>query len=305
MNKVFISCPPMLAEQTQIRELAAELGLEATCAEVVQTLSEDTLKAALPQFDAWIAGDDPGTRAVLEAGAAGRLKAVVKWGVGVDNIDRAAAADLNLRFANTPGMFNHEVADLAYGYLINLVRQVSHIDREVRRGGWPKPQGRSLHGKTAGVVGLGNIGREIVRRLRTSGVEVIGYDPFAAPGDDYSLAVWPERLETCDFLLLCCALTDANRHLLNADALAQAKQGLYIVNVSRGPLIDEPALIDALNSGKVAGAALDVFEQEPPDERHPLLAFEQCLYGSHNASNTLEAVRATNARAMQLVAELL
>lgn len=305
MKKVFISCPPMLAEQKQIRELAAEFGLEATCAQVVQTLSEDQLKTQLPLFDAWIAGDDPGTRAVLTAGKAGKLRAVVKWGVGVDNIDRDAAADLNLQFANTPGMFNNEVADLAYGYLINLVRQVSRIDREVRAGGWPKPQGRSLQGKTAGVVGLGNIGREIVRRLRTSGVEVIGYDPFAGPGDDYSIAVWPERLEECDFLLLSCALTEANRHLLDARALAKAKQGVYIVNVSRGPLIDEPALIEALRSGKVAGAALDVFEQEPPDRAHPLLAFEHCLFGSHNASNTLEAVRATNARAMQLVAELL
>ncbi len=305
MKKVFISCPPMLAEQQQIEQLAREHGLEPTCANVVQTLSEAELSKVLPEHDAWIAGDDPGTRAVLQAGHAGRLRTVVKWGVGVDNIDREAAAELGLAFANTPGMFNHEVADLAYGYLINLVRQVGIIDTGVRNNQWLKPQGISLSGKTAGVVGLGNIGQEIVRRLRTSKMEVIGYDPYAKESEQYTLASWPDQVGQCDVIVLCCALTDDNRHLINATSIAAMKRGVYLVNVSRGPLIDEPALIEAMNSGQIAGAALDVFEEEPPTPSNPLLAFERCIFGSHNASNTIDAVRATNSKAMQLVAELL
>ncbi len=304
MTSVFISCPPMLKEQAQIQELAKAHGLDVTCAEVVQTLSEDALCNLLPEFDAWIAGDDPGTERVLRTAHAGRLRTLVKWGVGVDNIDRSAAEALGIAFAHTPGMFNHEVADLAYGYLINLVRHIRQIDQGVRAGQWPKPQGTSLFGKTAGVVGVGNIGREVARRLRVSGVRVIGYDPYAEPHEAYELASWPQRLEECDFLLLCCALTPDNRHLINEQTLRSSKPGVYLVNVSRGPLIDEQALVTALRDGRVAGAALDVFEQEPPAIDHPLLAFEQCIVGSHNASNTREAVRATNARAMQLVVDL-
>ncbi len=305
MKKVFISCPPMLAEQEQIHELAEQFNLEAICADVVQTLTEQELSEVLPTCDGWIAGDDPGTRRVLTAGRSGSLSAVIKWGVGVDNIDQVAAADLGLGFANTPGMFNHEVADLAYGYLINLVRHIRSIDQSVRSGGWIKPQGTSLHGKTAGVVGLGNIGQEIIRRLNVSGVSVIGYDPYAKPHENYEIAEWPARLEECDFLLLCCALTEDNRHLINEQALSAAKEGLYLVNVSRGPLVDQAALLAALQSGRIAGAALDVFEQEPPATDDPLLRFDNCVFGSHNASNTREAVRATNARAMELLHGLL
>ena len=291
----------MLKEIEQIEELAATHDLEATRADVVQTLTEDELIELLPEFDAWIAGDDPATRRVLEAGRAGRLRSLVKWGVGIDNIDQEAAASLGLAFANTPGMFNDEVADLAYGYLINLVRHVNHVDAQVRQGNWPKPQGTSLRGKRAAVVGLGNIGLAIVDRLRVSGVEVTGYDPYAGADDRYVLRSWPDGLAECDFLVLCCALTADNQHLVNADSLALLKPGARIVNVSRGPLVDESALLEALRSGHIGGAALDVFEEEPPAPTNPLLALEQCIFGSHNASNTREAVRATNARAMELV----
>lgn len=305
MKKILITCPPMLKETRQIEELAEQLGLQATRADVIQTLTEGELLEILPDYDGWIAGDDPATKKVLHRAQGGRLRAIVKWGIGIDNIDLQAIDDLGLRFANTPGMFSDEVADLAYGYLISLVRKITLIDKSVRTGHWIKPQGMSLRGKTAGVVGLGNIGKSIIARLHTSGVSTIGYDPFVEELPSSEIRSWPEGLEICDFLFLACALTESNQHLINEQSISRMKPGAYLINVSRGPLIDEKALIKSLEEGHIAGCALDVFEQEPLDDRSPFALSENTVLGSHNASNTKEAVQATNERAMNLLHEML
>lgn len=308
MPRLLVTCPPMLGRMEHFRPRLRERGFEVHCPDVTQALSETELLELVPRFDAWIIGDDPATRRVLGAGAGGRLRAAVKWGVGVDNVDRAACDDLGLAFAHTPGMFGAEVADVALGYVIALARQTVAVDRGVREGHWPKPRGISLAGRTAGVVGYGDIGRATAARLQACAMEIIAWDPAASAADvaaGVRLRAWPEDIGECDFLVFTCALTDANRHMLDAAALERCRDGVRVVNVARGPLIDEAALGSALNSGRVHSAALDVFETEPLPMDSPLRQHPLCVLGSHNASNTEEGVMRASEKAIELVEELL
>ncbi|TVS04607.1 MAG: phosphoglycerate dehydrogenase [Cyanobium sp. PLM2.Bin73] len=289
-------------------EPARALGLELVPAAVTQTLSEAELIDLLPQFEGWIIGDDPATQQVFEAGQRGCLKAAVKWGIGVDNVDFKACEALGIPITNTPGMFGGEVADVAVGYVIALARHTVEIDRSVRSGGWPKPRGLSLAGHTVAVVGYGDIGRNTARRLLAADMQVIAYDPYveeASLEQGVSLEAWPGRLTEADFVVVNCALTPSSHHLLNAAAFAAMKPGVRVVNVGRGPVIDEQALIGALASGQVHSAALDVFEQEPLPAESPLRNHPSCIFGSHNASNTMDGVERTSHKAIQLLAGFL
>lgn len=294
----------MLGKIDDFRHLFDRKKVDIFCPAVVQTLSEDELVRLVPQFDGWIIGDDPATRRVFEAGKKGSLKAAVKWGVGVDNVDFAAANDLAIPVTNTPNMFGSEVGDVAMSYITALARETFLIDREVREGRWPKPNGISLAGKTLGLVGFGDIGKATARRVLAADMRVIAFDPVAGPSGNtqgVELATWPERVEECDFIVMTCSLNKANRHMLNAGVFARAKRGVRIVNVARGALISECDLIDALENGTVHSAALDVFEVEPLPMSSPLRKFERCILGSHNGSNTADAVVRTSERAVGLL----
>jgi len=274
------------------------------------TFEPEVLQAApsllVPGFDGWIIGDDPASARVLQAGRRGRLRAAVKWGVGIDNVDMKAAEALGVTVVNTPRMFGREVADLAFAYLVALAREFVSIDSGVRAGGWPKPRGISLAGRTLGLAGLGDIGMNLARRARAADMAIIGYDPAVkSTVDGIERALWPERVEECDFLAFACALTPSSRHMLDAQVLAKAKPGVRVVNVARGPLIDESALVDGLASGRVHSAALDVFENEPLPLDSPLRGTGRCLFGSHNGSNTEDAVRRASERAIELLFGLL
>ncbi len=300
--KILVTCPPMLGMINEFIPYAAEKGHELVPAKVTQTLSQEELIEQLPEYDGWIIGDDPATRRVFEAAQAGKLKAAVKWGIGVDNVDFAACRDLGIPIINTPNMFGGEVADVAVGYVIGLARELFFIDREIRHSGtWPKPPGMSLAGKRVGLIGFGDIGRSVAKRLLAFDMNIVAYDPgFQGDGglSGVERAEWPQRIEEADFLIFTCSLNVHNRHMLNAETLAKTKPGVQVINVARGPLIDEPALIAALQSGHVAAAGLDVFEQEPLPADSPLRAMPQCIFGSHNGSNTKDAVRRASYEAM-------
>lgn len=306
--KILVTCPPMLGMIESFRPIFDRHGFDVTTPNVVQTLSVAELVDLVPQHDGWIIGDDPATREVFTAGRAGRLKAAVKWGIGVDNVDFAACKDLDIPIINTPNMFGAEVADIAMGYLIALARETFLIDAGVRQGKWPKPRGISLSGKTVALVGYGDIGTNAAKRMLAADMKVIAYDPFAK--DDPHLpsverANWPERVGEADFILVTSSLTDSSRHMVNAAVFDQAKHGVRVVNVGRGPVIDEPALEAALESGKVYSAALDVFETEPLPAESYLRSHPRCVFGSHNASNTADAVQRTSAIAIDKLMEFL
>jgi D-3-phosphoglycerate dehydrogenase len=299
----------MLRRIDNYRERFAECGWDVSAPDVVQTLTVAELVNLVPKHDGWIIGDDPANAQVVDAGSAGQLAAAVKWGAGVDNVDFDAFAAAGIPVVNTPGMFGNEVADIALGYVIGVSRHTFEIHTEVLRGNWPKPAGISLMGKTAAVVGFGYIGQQVAARLAACGVTPLVYDPLVEneqiTAAGFESAQWPEALERVEFLVLCCALTESNAHMINKDTLETCKQGVRIVNVGRGGLIDEAALIDALKDGRVAGCALDVFETEPLPESSPLRDFPNMVFGTHNSSNTVEAVDRTSFTAIDKLQEML
>lgn len=302
--RILITCPPMIRSFDLVKEEFTKRGVEYLCPQITQTLAELELVTLVPQFDGWIIGDDPATKEVLAAGLQGRLRAAVKWGVGVDNVDFAACRELGLPIAHTPAMFGREVADIAMSYIVSLARQLFVIDRGVRVGSWPKPVGISLAGKRVALVGFGDIGRNVAKRCLVSEMEVVAYDPQWQPLVGYEAvqhAVWPEQIEKADFLVLACNLTKENFRLIDRDLLARCKPGVRIVNVSRGALVDEAVLAQALRSGRVHSAALEVFDPEPLASDSPLRGLDNCIFGSHNGSNTAEAVVRTSLRAIDLL----
>lgn len=298
-SRVLITCPPMLLTLAECQERFTAENLEVVAPKVVQQLSEAELCEIIADFDGVIAGDDPFTAKVLEKGWQGRLRVLAKWGIGVDAIDLDAAKRLGIYTSNTPNVFGDEVADVALGYTLLLARRLHQIDSAVRRGEWLKIQGTSLQGKVAGVIGVGSIGKAIARRFCVLGMQVLGYDVYPIdPGFCQETNLQQVELDQllcdADCIVLCCNLNADNYHLLNQAAFSKMKDGVWVVNVARGQLIDEKALILALENGKVGGAALDVFESEPLAIGNPLLKYEQVIVGSHNSSNTREAVLRVN-----------
>lgn len=265
-----------------------------------QRLDAAAMVLLIGDVDAVIAGDDVIDGEVLRAGKASRLRAVIKWGVGTDSIDTAAAARLEVPVFNTPGVFSDEVADLAISHLLMLARRTHELHASVLDGGWAQIQGRTLAGRTAGVLGLGSVGSAIARRAAAFGMEVIGYDVRDVASADHGVpglrqvaldAVYADS----DVVFVACGLTAENYHLLSRAQFDAMREGVLIVNTARGGLIDQAALVEALSSGRVAGAGLDVFETEPLPSDDPLRAFsDRCVFSTHNASNTAEAVARTN-----------
>lgn len=309
MKKVIITCPPMIGQIDRLTTYAIDKGLEIEAADVVQTLSESQLVELIPGYDGWIIGDDPASYKVFEAAASGRLKAAVKWGIGVDNVDFDACDRLSIPIMNTPNMFGSEVADVATAYIVGLARRLFIIDRQIRQEcSWPKVAGISLEGKNAGVVGMGDIGQQLCRRLTVFGMNLYGFDPFVPehvvpPG--VQITNWPVKLDELDFLVFTCSLNAKNYHMLDHSILEKIKPGCFLVNVARGGLIDEEALIAGLDTGIFSGAALDVFELEPLPISSRLREFPNCILGSHNSSNTEEAVVRASKMAIDKMVEFL
>jgi D-3-phosphoglycerate dehydrogenase len=277
-------------------------GLELSMPEILQQPSEEELIEVIGDFEGMIAGDDPLTSRVLEH--AKRMRIISKWGVGIDGIDLDAARRHGIEVTNTPGVFGGEVADVAIGYVVMLARQLHRIDASVRAGGWLKYEGRSLAGKALGVAGFGSIGQAVAARGLGFGMRVIAHDiADAASASAKTMSVElldrDELFRGSDFLVLCCPLTPETRHMVQARTLALMRPGSYLVNVSRGSLVEEAALAAALDSGHLTAAALDVFEQEPLPAPSALRRHEQCVFGSHNASNTHEGVLRASAKAVE------
>jgi len=311
MPKALLTCHHLQRHFATLRPQYETVGVEPILPHITgQQMDAAAMRKAIRGVDAVIAGDDEIDASVLEAGKESGLKAIIKWGIGTDSIDKLRAAELGIPVFNTPGAFSEEVADLGLSLLLLLARRTHDMHASILTGGWHKSEGRSLHGLTAGVIGLGSIGRAIARRVAACGMTPIGSD--IAPIDAEVLAQnnvqqvpITQLLTKSDVILLACNLTKDNKHLLNADAFAAMKDGVTIVNVARGPLIDETALVDALESGKVAAAGLDVFEVEPLPTDSPLRRFKSCVFSSHNGSNTNEAVARINQMTTDILFDVL
>ncbi len=299
-KNILLTCPPMLLSKDQFID-KYEKFFNFICPDVVQTLPEDDLIQLLKNCEGWVAGDDPISEKVLSN--AKSLKIIIKWGVGTDNVDFNAAKKISIKVLNTPNMFGNEVSDVALGYLLMISRKLHIINNEVKRGNWLKIQGQSLQGKVAGVVGLGDIGSNLAKKLNALGLNVMGYDPKIEKLDGVELKPWAHDIDLCDFLFFTCPLNEMTRNMFSENELKMTKNSLSIINVSRGGIIDEKAVIDYLKLNKLDYFASDVFEMEPLSKDSYFAKSDKVIVGSHNASNTFGAAKKTNIKALELLKE--
>lgn len=247
-----------------------------------------------------IVGVDPVTEAVL---AAGPLRVVVKYGSGLDNVDLEAARMLDVSVRTTPGANTRSVAELTVALLLVLARHVTFHDRSVRAGSWARRTGIELSGRRLGVVGYGAVGREVAGIARALGMNVVAHDPLLTDAD-VELVELDVLLASCDAVSLHAPLTEETRGLVGARELGLMRHGSLLVNTARGGLVDEGALADALRSGRLGGAAFDVFTEEPPSAS-PLLELDTFVATPHAGGATAEAVRRTADAALDALLEAL
>jgi D-3-phosphoglycerate dehydrogenase len=227
--------------------------------------------------------------------AATRLRVIGRAGVGVDNIDVPAATGRGIVVMNAPDGNTMTTAEHTIALLLALARRVPQANASLKAGRWERKKfvGVELQGKTLGIIGLGRIGGVVARRANSFGMKVVAYDPFVAPEQardlELELAPLDEVFARADFLTVHTPLTAETRGIVNARAFSRMKRGVRIINCARGGLVDETALYDAIKSGQVAGAALDVFEQEPPPPDHPLLGLDEVIVTPHLGASTREA----------------
>lgn len=305
--RILVTNLMMLKERDRFDAALRDLGADPVWATVQQYLDEDACLAYAGTVDAWAAGDDRVTRRVLE-GFLPRLRGIAKWGTGVDSFDLAAARDLGIPVRNTPGAFSEAVSEVAIGYMLMLTRHLASIDRAIRAGGWPKPAGLGLYGRTLGMIGYGAIGQGVGRRATGFGMEILAHDPPMAHLGRHAnadLVDLDTLIERSDVVCIACNYTGENRHLINAERLAKMKPDAILVNVARGPIVDEAALAAALAAGQIAGAGLDVFEEEPLPASSPLRAMDNVVLGSHNANNLKSAVEFVHTNTMQNLKEMI
>lgn len=290
MPTVLLSAPYMLPFVERFRPVFDHFGIELIIPEVHERLSEEELLRYAGMFDGVICGDDRFTEVAIKA-CLPRLKVISKWGTGIDSIDRQAAQKFGVQVRNTPNAFTLPVADTVMGYMLAFARQIPWMDRDMRSQKWEKRSGVSLSECTLGVVGVGNIGKAVLRRARVFGMKLLGNDivPIATDfilENGVEMVSLKELMGRADFVSLNCDLNPTSYHLINAETLSWMKHNAVLINTARGPIVDEPALIAALQDGWIAGAALDVFETEPLPASSPLLRMENVLLAPHNSNSS-------------------
>lgn len=264
--------------------------------DVLQIPFSDTekLMAALPSVQAWVIRSGTKISAALLEQATD-LKVIGRAGVGVDNVDLAAATRRGVVVMNTPGGNTISAAEHTLAMMLALARHIPEADRSIKSGKWERKQftGNELRGKALGVIGLGRIGQEVIRRAQSFEMNILGYDPYVDPEriglkNVTSLAL-DDLIAQADIITLHLPKNKATENLIDANRIATMKPGVRLINCARGGLIDESALAEALHSGKIAGAAVDVYTSEPPTDNNPLLSAPNIVLTPHLGASTVEA----------------
>jgi D-3-phosphoglycerate dehydrogenase len=293
--KVLITEPlPLVEEEKKILSRYASVT-------VANTTSEDQLVELVKDVDVIMVVYAKITKRIINS--ATKLKGIIRYGIGVDNIDLEAATAKGVIVANVPDYAIETVADHAWALILALVRRIVIADKYVRNrlyiGKWTNPpeylRGIDLSGKVLGLIGVGRIGREVAKRAKGFGVKILGYDPYISSDVAKEFGIEIVNLDTLlsesDIISIHCPLTKETYHLINEDKIRLMRKRPYIINTARGAIIDEKALYKALKEGWIAGAALDVFEIEPPPENNPLFELDNVVLTPHIAWYTEEALR--------------
>lgn len=298
MAKILVSDPIAKAGV----ELLQKEGHEV----VVQKMTPEELVAAIPTYDAIIVRSATKVTAdVINAGK--NLKIIGRAGVGLDNVDKKAADEKSIKVVNTPAATSISVAELAIGHMLAASRWIGFGTSTMKEGKWEKKvmEGVELYGKTLGLIGIGKIGIETAKRAIAFGMKVIAYDPYVTdPGHpDIKLVSKDELVANSDFISLHIPLTPETKGILGAAEFEKAKKGLVVVNCARGGVVDENALYDALKSGKVFAAGIDVFEKEPPENTHKLATLPNVALTPHIGASTEEGQLRAGVQLAEKIAE--
>jgi len=296
-HRVLVSAPYMQPELRRFSSLFARHDIDPIAPQVNERLSESELLPLMGNIDGMICGDDRITERVLAA--APRLRVIVKWGTGIDSIDVEACDRRGIPVLNTPGAFVRPVTETVFGAVFCFTRNLKTMDHEIRQGRWVKTPGVTLQEATLGIIGVGNIGKQVASTARYFGMRTLGVDPVPMPGDfvaetGIEMVTLGEALAASDIVTLHCDLNPTSHHLISRRELESMRETAILINTARGPVVNEPALVEALRSRRIAGAALDVFEVEPLPPESPLRGFDQVLLSSHNANSSPKAWEATH-----------
>ena len=253
--------------------------------------SFEELKEMIGDIDAALIGMDKYTEEVFQL--APKLKAVAKFGVGVDNIDGIAAKKYGIKVLNAPGQNSNAVAEMCLAFILDLLRRITPLHGEVLQGKWPRFVGAELKGKTVGLLGFGAISKLVARKLLAFEAEVIAFDLYTDVAKAGALAVeavtLADLLARSDILSLHIPATSETRHMFNDETFAKMKPGAFLINTARGALVDTDALVRALHTGQIAGAAIDAFEPEPLPPDSPILRCENVILTPHTGAETVES----------------
>lgn len=253
-------------------------------------LTEDELIPLLRDCDGFLAGLDFITKRVLDE--CPNLKVISRYGVGYDRVDIAASTEKGIIVTNTPGANSEAVGELTFALLLSVARNIPALDQKTKEGQWVRSTGMELKGKTIGILGLGAIGKVVARCAKGFEMKVMAYDPYIdlnyCAEQDIKCGTLDEIIESADVISLHLPLNENTKHLINTESIAKMKNGVIIINASRGGIIDEEAALDALRSGKLGGMGLDAFEIEPP-VGSPLLSFSNVVATPHTGAHTEES----------------
>lgn len=290
---ILISAPYLIPVLEDYRDEFKARDAETIVPTVHERLSEEELMGLVGEIDGVIAGDDPFTARVLEK-AVPRLKVISKWGTGIDAFDQQACARLGVAIRNTPGAFTEPVADSVLGYILAFARRLHWMDGQMKSGIWDKLPGLALNETVLGIIGFGNIGTAVAKRARAFGMTVLANDIREIADDvirdtGVRMVDRDELLCGSDFVSLNCDLNPTSLHLMDEQAFDLMKTTAIVINLARGPIIDENSLIEALQGHKIAGAALDVFENEPLPADSPLTCMSNVMLAPHNSNSSPSA----------------
>lgn len=273
----------------EAREMLRSAGFELVCNEKGVRLPREEQMELIKDAYAIIAGTETYDREMLEA--CKNLKTIIRFGVGTDNFDLEAMRDLGIQVGVISNY--NSVAEFALTLILSVMKSLPLFDKEVRSGGWKRYPMRELRKKTVGIAGFGRIGKRLAELLQPFDVEILVYDPYAkeeeAKERRVNLVSLEDLLAKSDVISLHMPLTEETKHLINRETIAAMKDGAYLINTARGKLVDETALAEALQSGKLTGAALDVFETEPvTSAEHPLFAMQNTVFAPHVSAASFE-----------------
>lgn len=290
--RILVTAPYMQPVVDRFRSVFEENNIELVVPPVVERLEEADLLPWVHNIDGAICGDDQFTEQVLQA--APRLKVLSKWGTGIDSIDQVACRRLGIAVRNTPNAFSEPVADSVLGYMLCFARKLPWMDLNMRQAVWQKTPTVALRECTLGVIGVGNVGKAVVRRALAFRMRILGHDIVEMPADflaesSINMVSKEVLLRQAEFISINCTLNPTSFHLISDAEFALIKPSAVIINTARGPIVDQAALIRALKSQSIAGAALDVFEVEPLPADSPLRQMNNVMLAPHNANSSPQA----------------